>query len=278
MEYVLHLKRASHGHHAERVGAIGLARGAHSNVWTVPWALRAAGTEMDIAEGRGAEHRKRGAAARRRPRAAWMLSTSKLDRPVEPHRLPDRRSGGGHLRRRAPSEPGRAAIHRAVTIGRRHPLPTALAVCACLGLGACGSNDEPEGEKLPADSVAALQNRIDEVERRYEAGPGRMRSVPDTRGIVCGVDGIDSSWSVPDREWTPTCARRSRTPREPEEPRWGAVRRDGHRVDTRYVEVPRSRPEVRRARAVTRSSHAQEPPNRPRRSSRSPSTDPTQER
>ena len=81
-----------------------------------------------------------------------------------------------------------------MTIVRRHPLPTALAVCACLGLGACGSDDEPEGEKLPAASVTALQNRLDEVERRYEDGTANANAgaCNDIQtDSFSGPDGID---------------------------------------------------------------------------------------
>ena len=47
----------------------------------------------------------------------------------------------------------------------------ALAVCAALLLSSgCGSSDEPEGEPLPADTVALIEKRLDEVQRRYDAG------------------------------------------------------------------------------------------------------------
>lgn len=81
-----------------------------------------------------------------------------------------------------------------MTIGRRHPLPTALVVCACLGLGACGSDDEPDGERLPAAAVLALQNRLDEVERRYEDGTANANAgaCSDIQtDSFSGPDGID---------------------------------------------------------------------------------------
>jgi len=57
-----------------------------------------------------------------------------------------------------------------VTVHRGHPL-TALAVCASLALGACGSSEEePEGEPLPRAAAAELQKRLDEVERRFNDG------------------------------------------------------------------------------------------------------------
>lgn len=47
----------------------------------------------------------------------------------------------------------------------------ALGACAALLLSAgCGSSDEPEGEPLPAEAVAEIEKRLDEVQRRYDAG------------------------------------------------------------------------------------------------------------
>ena len=43
-----------------------------------------------------------------------------------------------------------------------------LGICSTLALAACGSSDEPEGDPLPADAVAQLQQRLDEIERRYQ--------------------------------------------------------------------------------------------------------------
>ena len=50
----------------------------------------------------------------------------------------------------------------------------ALAAGAALLLSAgCGSSDDPpEGEPLPPDAVAALEKRLDEVQRRYDDGTG----------------------------------------------------------------------------------------------------------
>ena len=43
-----------------------------------------------------------------------------------------------------------------------------IAVGACLSLAACGSSEEePKGKPLPRAAAAALEKRLDEVERRY---------------------------------------------------------------------------------------------------------------
>jgi len=49
---------------------------------------------------------------------------------------------------------------------RRHLLG-ACAACA-LAVTGCGGSDEPEGEKLPQASVAELNQRLDEIQRRYD--------------------------------------------------------------------------------------------------------------
>ena len=50
----------------------------------------------------------------------------------------------------------------------RH-LPGALGSCLALALAACGgSSEEPDGDPLPADAVAQLQQRLDEIERRHQ--------------------------------------------------------------------------------------------------------------
>ena len=49
-------------------------------------------------------------------------------------------------------------------------LPGALAACAALAAAGCGSSEEPRGEPLPRQSVAELQKRLDEIERRYRDG------------------------------------------------------------------------------------------------------------
>ncbi len=43
-----------------------------------------------------------------------------------------------------------------------------LGICSAFALAACGSSDEPKGDPLPADAVAELQTRLDEIERRYQ--------------------------------------------------------------------------------------------------------------
>ena len=51
---------------------------------------------------------------------------------------------------------------------RARQLAAALAACLALAVGACGSSDEPEGNPLPSATVAELQTRLDEIERRYQ--------------------------------------------------------------------------------------------------------------
>ena len=53
-----------------------------------------------------------------------------------------------------------------MTRHRRH----LLAACAALALAVagCGSSDEPEGAKLPPSSVAQLNQRLDEIQRRFD--------------------------------------------------------------------------------------------------------------
>ena len=75
----------------------------------------------------------------------------------------------------------------------RHAL-VALAACACLSLGACGSSDETEGEPLPSAAATELQKRLDEVERRYEDGVdnGNTGACSDIQtDSFAGVNGID---------------------------------------------------------------------------------------
>lgn len=49
----------------------------------------------------------------------------------------------------------------------RHLLALAGA-CSALALGACGSSEDPEGDPLPAASVSDIENRLDEIQRRYD--------------------------------------------------------------------------------------------------------------
>ena len=51
---------------------------------------------------------------------------------------------------------------------RARHLFAVLGTCSAFALAACGSSDEPEGDPLPADAVAQLQQRLDEIERRYQ--------------------------------------------------------------------------------------------------------------
>ena len=43
----------------------------------------------------------------------------------------------------------------------------AVAGAAAL-LAGCGGDDEPEGKGLPADAVAAIEQRLDEIQRRFD--------------------------------------------------------------------------------------------------------------
>ncbi len=58
-----------------------------------------------------------------------------------------------------------------------------LGACSALALAGCGSaSDEPEGDPLPADAVAQLEIRLDEIERRYQdavdnGNPGACRDI-----------------------------------------------------------------------------------------------------
>lgn len=51
---------------------------------------------------------------------------------------------------------------------RARQLFSVVGTFSALALAACGSEDEPKGTPLPAASVAQLQQRLDEVERRFQ--------------------------------------------------------------------------------------------------------------
>ena len=51
--------------------------------------------------------------------------------------------------------------------GRCRKLLPALAATAALAALGCGGSDEPEGEDLPRATVAQLETRLDEIDRRY---------------------------------------------------------------------------------------------------------------
>ena len=75
----------------------------------------------------------------------------------------------------------------------------ALAACVALFLATgCGSSDdEPEGEPIPADIAAAIEKRLDEVQRRYNDGvedgnAGACQDIEDDSytAIDASVDGL----------------------------------------------------------------------------------------
>lgn len=80
---------------------------------------------------------------------------------------------------------------------RRRHLATLAAGAALLIPTGCGSSDEKEGEPLPQDAVAAISQRLDEVQRRYDAGtrdnnPGACEDIEDDsyRAIDATVEGL----------------------------------------------------------------------------------------
>ena len=46
--------------------------------------------------------------------------------------------------------------------------PTALLAAVAIVAAGCGGGDEPKGKGIPAESVAALQGRLDEIQRRFD--------------------------------------------------------------------------------------------------------------
>lgn len=50
----------------------------------------------------------------------------------------------------------------------RHSL-AALAVLAAIGTAGCGSSDKPQGKGLPTQAANAIQQRLSEIQRRYDA-------------------------------------------------------------------------------------------------------------
>lgn len=84
----------------------------------------------------------------------------------------------------------------------RHLLALAGA-CSALVLGACGSSEEPEGDPLPAASVSDIENRLDEIQRRYDDAveDGNLgacnqinsNSLKAIREIIAGLpEGVDA--------------------------------------------------------------------------------------
>jgi len=54
-----------------------------------------------------------------------------------------------------------------VTIRLRHS-PAVLGAVAALALAGCGGSEEPKGAQLPRSSVSELNQRLDEIQRRYD--------------------------------------------------------------------------------------------------------------
>ena len=46
--------------------------------------------------------------------------------------------------------------------------PTALLAAVAIVVAGCGGDDEPEGKGIPPEAVAALENRLDEIQRRFD--------------------------------------------------------------------------------------------------------------
>lgn len=70
-------------------------------------------------------------------------------------------------------------------------------------LPGCGGDDEPKGKGIPADDVAALQERLDEVQRRFDANnPGACEDIDNDsfKAIEQTVAGIPSDTDPEIRE------------------------------------------------------------------------------
>jgi hypothetical protein len=57
-----------------------------------------------------------------------------------------------------------------VTRTARHLAPALACALALLAIAGCSSSDQPKGEKLPRATVAELNQRLGEIERRYADG------------------------------------------------------------------------------------------------------------
>jgi hypothetical protein len=63
----------------------------------------------------------------------------------------------------------------------------ALALAASLTAG-CGSDDEPEGAPIPQQAATDLESRLDEVQRRMDAGGGACADIQnDTKPAVNSI-------------------------------------------------------------------------------------------
>ena len=74
-----------------------------------------------------------------------------------------------------------------------------LALCACLAVAGCGSDDEKKGDPIPAQQAAELQNRLDETESRLANGSeGACKDIlddtmPEVTRILSGLpQGVDA--------------------------------------------------------------------------------------
>jgi hypothetical protein len=104
-----------------------------------------------------------------------------------------------------------------VTILKR--ISILLALCACLAAAGCGSDDESEGDPIPAQQAAELQNRLDETEARLANGSvGACKDIledtmPEVTRILSGLPGsidadvrdaleesFDNLWSLVESE------------------------------------------------------------------------------
>jgi hypothetical protein len=103
-----------------------------------------------------------------------------------------------------------------VTILKR--ISILLALCACLATAGCGSDDE-NGDPIPAQQAAELQNRLDETEARLANGSvGACKDIlddtmPEVTRILSGLpravdadvrsaleDSFDNLWNLVDSE------------------------------------------------------------------------------
>ena len=78
---------------------------------------------------------------------------------------------------------------------RLRQLAALLGACGVVALAGCG-DDEPEGEGLPPESVAAIDQRLDEIERRFSDAvdndnPGACDDIEDD-SFAAIADTIDS--------------------------------------------------------------------------------------
>ncbi len=46
--------------------------------------------------------------------------------------------------------------------------PTALLAAVAIVVAGCGADEEPEGKGIPPEAVAALESRLDEIQRRFD--------------------------------------------------------------------------------------------------------------